>query len=67
MEQITEIVPVRPLRLPDWLRRPIQTDKSYSETHHALKKNGLHTVCEDAKCPNRHECWNHGDNECYTR
>ena len=44
MEQIEEIVPVRPLRLPDWLRRPIQTDKSYSETHHALKKNGLHTV-----------------------
>ena len=38
MEQIEEVVPVRPLRLPDWLRRPIQTDKSYSETHHALKK-----------------------------
>lgn len=51
---------VRPTRLPEWLRRPIQTDKSYSETHNALKKNGLHTVCEDAKCPNRHECWNHG-------
>lgn len=51
---------VRPTRLPEWLRRPIQTDKAYSETHNALKKNGLHTVCEDAKCPNRHECWNHG-------
>ena len=51
---------VRPTRLPEWLRRPIQTDKAYSETHQALKKNGLHTVCEDAKCPNRHECWNHG-------
>ncbi|MEC7908323.1 MAG: lipoyl synthase, partial [Verrucomicrobiota bacterium] len=49
-----------PLRIPKWLRRPVQTDKSYSETHNALKKNGLHTVCEDAKCPNRHECWNHG-------
>lgn len=49
-----------PLRIPKWLRRPVQTDKSYSETHSALKKNGLHTVCEDAKCPNRHECWNHG-------
>tara|TARA_X000000368_G_C23051350_1_gene721554 strand:- start:2487 stop:3389 length:903 start_codon:yes stop_codon:yes gene_type:complete len=60
MERIEEVVPVRPLRLPDWLRKPIQTDKSYSETHKALKKNGLNTVCEDAKCPNRHECWNHG-------
>ena len=60
MEQIQEVVQIRPTRLPDWLRRPIQTDKSYGETHSALKKNGLHTVCEEAKCPNRHECWNHG-------
>lgn len=51
---------VRPARIPQWMRRPIQTDKEYAETHSALKKNGLHTVCEDAKCPNRHECWNHG-------
>ncbi len=49
-----------PMRLPAWLRRPVQTDKAYAETYNALKKNGLHTVCEDAKCPNRHECWNHG-------
>jgi lipoic acid synthetase len=47
-------------RIPKWLRRPIQTDKAYSQTHSAMKDNGLHTVCEDAKCPNRHECWNHG-------
>jgi lipoic acid synthetase len=50
----------KPTRLPKWLRRPIQTDKEYSDTHAALKKNGLNTVCEDAKCPNRHECWNAG-------
>jgi lipoic acid synthetase len=51
---------VRPARIPEWMRRPIQTDKDYAETHATLKKNGLNTVCEDAKCPNRHECWNHG-------
>ncbi len=50
----------KPTRLPKWLRRPIQTDQDYSAVHDTLKKNGLHTVCEDAKCPNRHECWNHG-------
>lgn len=50
----------KPDRLPEWLRRPIQTDNDYSEVQGLLKKNGLHTVCEDAKCPNRHECWNHG-------
>jgi len=42
------------------MRRPIQTDREYTEVRNLLKKNGLHTVCEDAKCPNRHECWNHG-------
>jgi len=47
-------------RLPDWLRRPIQTDESYVEVHRLLKEGNLHTVCEDAKCPNRHECWNQG-------
>lgn len=50
----------RPERLPPWLRRPIQTDQAYAEVQGVLRKNGLHTVCEDSKCPNRHECWNHG-------
>ena len=50
----------KPERLPAWLRRPIQTDEAYAEVQGLLKKSGLHTVCEDAKCPNRHECWNHG-------
>ena len=50
----------KPTRLPKWLRRPIQTDEAYSEVQGLLKKSGLNTVCEDAKCPNRHECWNHG-------
>jgi len=49
-----------PARIPEWMRRPIQTDVGYAKTHATLKKNGLHTVCEDSKCPNRHECWNHG-------
>ena len=50
----------RPERIPERMRRPIQTDREYTEVRNLLKKNGLHTVCEDAKCPNRHECWNHG-------
>ena len=47
-------------RLPPWLRRPIQTDAAYGQVQSLLKERGLHTVCEGAKCPNRHECWNHG-------
>ena len=51
---------VRQGRIPEWMRRPIQTDRDYSEVQSLLKQKGLHTVCESAKCPNRHECWNHG-------
>ena len=56
----TTAIQESPARLPKWLRRPIQTDTAYSEVQVLLKDNGLNTVCEDAKCPNRHECWNHG-------
>ncbi len=52
--------PKQSTRLPEWLRRPIQTDAAYAEVQKQLKESGLNTVCEDAKCPNRHECWNHG-------
>ena len=60
IEEIEDVSGRKPGRLPPWLRRPIQTDADYSEVHNTLKKCGVHTVCEDAKCPNRHECWNHG-------
>lgn len=36
------------------------TDKGFSGVHGLIKSNSLHTVCESAKCPNRHECWNAG-------
>ncbi len=60
VQEIEDVSGRKPGRLPPWLRRPIQTDADYSEVHNTLKKCGVHTVCEDAKCPNRHECWNHG-------
>lgn len=47
-------------RLPDWLRK----SKRNSEADHDLKKmlrtRGLHTVCEEARCPNRNECFSRG-------
>lgn len=47
-------------RLPDWLVKPL----GFSEKIHSLKANlrerNLHTVCEEARCPNLGECWSHG-------
>ncbi len=47
-------------RLPSWIRLSLNTDAHFSEVHGLVKNHSLHTVCESAKCPNRHECWNRG-------
>lgn len=47
-------------RLPKWIRRPLTTDQGFNGVHGLIKKKALHTVCESARCPNRHECWNAG-------
>ncbi|CAI9731860.1 lipoyl synthase, mitochondrial [Octopus vulgaris] len=45
------------LRLPEWVKTEIPIGKSYSEIKASLRNNKLHTVCEEAKCPNIGECW----------
>jgi lipoic acid synthetase len=46
------------LRKPDWIRvRVPATSPQYAETRRILRSHGLHTVCEEASCPNIAECW----------
>lgn len=45
------------IRKPNWLKSKIPAGKEYLEISQNLKKKGLHTVCEEAKCPNLGECW----------
>jgi lipoic acid synthetase len=47
-------------RLPPWIRRPLRTDNQFNHVHGLVHNLRLHTVCEEAKCPNRHECWSSG-------
>lgn len=50
--------PVNPrLRKPDWIRVKAPTSKAYGETRKLMRENNLHTVCEEAACPNIGECW----------
>ncbi|MDP6631074.1 MAG: lipoyl synthase [Kiritimatiellia bacterium] len=46
-----------PLRKPDWLRVRLSGGKEFSEIKQLVKGQNLHTVCEEAMCPNIHECW----------
>jgi lipoyl synthase len=45
------------LSKPDWIRVKAPVSKGYGETRAIVRANGLHTVCEDAGCPNIGECW----------
>ncbi|KAF2643075.1 mitochondrial Lipoyl synthase [Massarina eburnea CBS 473.64] len=44
-------------RLPAWLKTPIPTNENYKKIKNDLRGLNLHTVCEEAKCPNISECW----------
>jgi lipoic acid synthetase len=44
-------------RLPDWLKRPLPAGNENFFTHHLLRELRLETVCENARCPNRPECY----------
>jgi len=44
-------------RKPDWIRVRAPVSKGYSDTRDIVRAHGLHTVCEEAGCPNIGECW----------
>ncbi|MBU5268044.1 lipoyl synthase [Virgibacillus proomii] len=45
------------VRKPEWLKTKINTNKSYRGLKKLMRDNRLNTVCEEARCPNLHECW----------
>lgn len=45
------------LRKPEWLKIKLNTNQNYTGLKKMMRENRLHTVCEEAKCPNIHECW----------
>ncbi|HEB87564.1 MAG TPA: lipoyl synthase [Gammaproteobacteria bacterium] len=47
-------------RMPLWIRQQLGKGQTYSDTVQAVHGFGLHTVCEEAHCPNRGECWSQG-------
>ena len=48
-------------KLPSWLKTNIPTSANYNKIKSDLRGLGLHTVCEEARCPNIGECWGGSD------
>ncbi|MGH7567330.1 MAG: lipoyl synthase [Gemmatimonadota bacterium] len=47
-------------RKPEWLKIRAGGGPQYASVKHAVEERGLHTVCQEARCPNIGECWGHG-------
>jgi len=47
-------------RLPSWLHRPLPASDTFRRTEQTLSSLGLQTICNNANCPNRGECWSRG-------
>ncbi len=47
-------------RKPEWLKTRLPGGDAYFALKNKLRRRELHTICESARCPNAHECWNSG-------
>ncbi|TFW72617.1 lipoyl synthase [Methylotenera oryzisoli] len=55
-----KIIPQPVQRKPDWIRMKVPDGERYQEIKRVLRENNLHTVCEEASCPNIGECFSGG-------
>jgi lipoic acid synthetase len=56
-----KVVPAEaPLRKPEWIRVRLSNDESVNRVKRILREQNLHSVCEEAACPNLSECFGHG-------
>ncbi|RFU33707.1 hypothetical protein B7463_g2639, partial [Scytalidium lignicola] len=53
-------------RLPSWLKTPIPDNSNYKKIKKDLRGLNLHTVCEEARCPNISDCWGGDDKSAAT-
>ena len=64
MEEISSIQVLRETRnmekKPEWIRVSLTHTETFEKVHGILRNYRLHTVCEEAHCPNIHECYNEG-------
>ena len=65
---LDELLPIfqEKKRKPDWLKREVPGGENYTRIKSKLRELKLHTVCEEARCPNIGECWGGGENQTAT-
>ena len=49
---------IQPTRVPEWIKVRVHEGENFKELKSLVKEQRLHTVCEEAHCPNIFDCWN---------
>ena len=60
MESVIERIPAALPRKPEWLKARVPGGENYTALKTLIDTRALHTVCQEARCPNMGECWNSG-------
>lgn len=60
LEKIEVSDPQKPRRRPEWIRVRAPSGDTFDNLKHLMRSKQLHTVCEEAHCPNIGECWGAG-------
>ena len=55
-----KVIPIKPLRKPAWIRVKSPSSRTFYDVKQILREHSLHTVCEEASCPNIGECFGKG-------
>jgi len=55
-----KVIPIAPLKKPEWIRVKAGNSQTFYEVKRKLRSHNLHTVCEEASCPNIGECFGKG-------
>lgn len=59
-KNMAESDPTRPQRRPEWIKVRAPSGETYEWLRGMMRSKALHTVCEEARCPNIGECWGSG-------
>jgi lipoyl synthase len=54
---VTDTAPILPGQIPPWIRMHVREGSEFKELKQLVQERRLHTVCEEARCPNIFDCW----------
>jgi lipoic acid synthetase len=55
---VSTTTPLTPAPIPEWIRVRVTEGENFKELKQMVRSGRLHTVCEEARCPNIFDCWN---------